>query len=122
MLARVLGFAVMLDTVIVLPLVLRNGLGESAMPADLVLLPDALAQGEMGPLIACTCDCTGTRSLEIPPALVLIAGQLWMFTTSASTPMWVVISMNVVFSIGMGLLMTPFVAALCNPRRQPREA
>ncbi|WP_229116194.1 MFS transporter [Parenemella sanctibonifatiensis] len=107
----VLGFAVMLGTVMVLPLLLQDGLGRTAMLAGIVLLPGALVQGTMGPFIGRICDRIGARPLVIPATLALIVAELWMLTIGATTPIWLVVCMFAVFSIGLGLLMTPLMSA-----------
>lgn len=105
------AMATMLGTVIVLPIHLQGAMGLSVLTTGLVMLPGGLAQGVLAPLIGRISDKVGPRPLVIPGAVLLAAGQWWSSTITATTDLRMVVAMNVVFCIGLALLMTPLMSA-----------
>lgn len=106
-----IAMAVMLGTVMVLPIHLQNGLGIATMVVGLMMLPGGLLQGLLAPVIGRLYDAVGPRPLVIPGAILLAGGQWWLSTLTATTPIATVIAMHVIFCLGMALLMTPLMTA-----------
>lgn len=108
--------------IIVIPLYVQEVLGASPLVSGLVILPGALLQGLMAPLIGRRYDKVGPRSLVIP-GIVLMATTLWamsMFTST--TPIWLVAVANIGIGLGLALLFTPLLTnglAALRPQLNP---
>lgn len=108
--------------IIIIPLYVQEVLGASPLVSGLVILPGALLQGLMAPLIGRRYDKVGPRSLVIP-GIVLMASTLWgmsMFT--AATPIWLVAVANIGIGLGLALLFTPLLTnglAALRPQLNP---
>lgn len=105
----VIAMGSMLGTVMVLPIYLQNGRGFSVLEAGLVLLPGGLIQGIASPFIGRLYDKLGALPLVLPGAALLAGGLWWMTTLDAESSLTTVIIMNVVFSLGMAMVMTPLM-------------
>ncbi|MGY6498936.1 MAG: DHA2 family efflux MFS transporter permease subunit [Microcella sp.] len=108
--------------IIIIPLYVQEVLGASPLVSGLVILPGALLQGLMAPLIGRRYDKVGPRSLVIP-GIVLMATTLWamsMFTSA--TPIWLVAVANIGIGLGLALLFTPLLTnglAALKPQLNP---
>lgn len=104
--------------IIVIPLFVQEVLGASPLVSGLIILPGALLQGLLAPLIGRRYDAVGPRSLVIP-GIVLMAAALWtMSMFSVATPIWLVAVANIGVAIGLALLFTPLLTnglAALNP-------
>ncbi|HHU67659.1 MDR family MFS transporter, partial [Corynebacterium sp.] len=99
----------LLGVVMVLPIYLQTALGVTALVTGLLLMPGGLASGLLAPFIGRLYDRVGPRPLVIPGALLLV-GAVWAMTrlgiASTTTE---VITMHIVFSLGLALMMTPLM-------------
>lgn len=93
----VAAMAMMLGTVIVIPIYLQTALGVSALTTGLLLLPGGIIQGVASPFIGRAYDAVGPRPLVIPGAAIMAGAQWWLTTLSETTPIGVVIAMHVTF-------------------------
>ncbi|WP_238706932.1 DHA2 family efflux MFS transporter permease subunit [Microbacterium lushaniae] len=102
-----------------LPLYLQDVRGVSALETGLIILPGSLAMGFAGPFIGRIYDRWGTRVLLIPGSIVT-SGMLWMYTTvGATTPIWLIVVLQSILSLGLAMSFTPlFTASLAS--LQPR--
>jgi DHA2 family lincomycin resistance protein-like MFS transporter len=105
-----LAMAMMLGTVVVIPIYLQNGLGAAALATGLVLLPGGLLQGLASPFVGLLYDRIGPRPLVLPGAVLMAAGQWWFGALGAGAGLGLVVAVNAVFSVGMALVMTPLMA------------
>lgn len=98
-----------------LPLYLQDVRGVSPLQTGLIVLPGSLAMGFAGPFIGRIYDRWGTRVLLIPGALVTSA-MLWVYTTvGAETPVWLIVAVQTVLSLGLAMSFTPlFTASLAS--------
>lgn len=105
-----IAFANMLGTVIVLPMYLSGALGISSMNVGLTLLPGAVASGVLGPIVGRLYDRVGPRPLVVPGAIAM-AAVLWVQFAlfDADTSRGFIIILNVVFGLGMAMVMTPLM-------------
>jgi DHA2 family lincomycin resistance protein-like MFS transporter len=110
----VLSFA-FFGAITVLPLYLQGVHGLNALESGLTLLPGSLAMGLGGPLIGRIYDRRGTRVLLVPGA-VISAGALWTYAfVDAQTPVWLIVTLQTLLSIGLALSFTPlFTASLAS--------
>lgn len=109
MVSILLAFGAMLGTIMVLPIYLQNSLGVTALVTGLVVMPGGVMQGLVSPFIGRFYDKVGPRPLLIPGA-ILLSLAAWSFTLLTSdSPVWLVVALHVVFSIGMCLMMTPLM-------------
>ena len=105
-----IAMANMLGTVIVLPIYLTGALGVSSLNVGLTLLPGAVASGALGPFVGRLYDRIGPRPLVVPGA-GFMAAVLWLqfALLDADSTRGLVIALNVVFGIGMAMVMTPLM-------------
>ncbi|GAA3019497.1 DHA2 family efflux MFS transporter permease subunit [Microbacterium dextranolyticum] len=108
-------FAVMslafFGTITALPLYLQGTLRMSATESGLAVLPGALAMGLLGPVIGRIYDQRGTRVLLLPGTIIVLA-VLWGFTTlTESTPVWIIVVAQTLFSVGLAMSFTPLFTA-----------
>ncbi|MFT4210728.1 MAG: MDR family MFS transporter [Microbacterium sp.] len=109
LLLAMVAMATMLGTVTVLPLYLQNGLGVSALVTGLLVLPGGVVQAALAPFVGRLYDRVGPLPLVLP-GMILIAAAQWMLAfVAASTPLWAVCAMFIVFSAGLGLVITPML-------------
>ncbi|GAA2068151.1 DHA2 family efflux MFS transporter permease subunit [Microbacterium hatanonis] len=108
-------------TITLLPLYLQQGLGLNAAESGLVLLPGALAMGLAGPVIGRIYDRRGTKVLLVPGA-VLVSAMLWAYALLATTttPIWLIVVMQTLLSLGLALSFTPLITASLGSL-QPRQ-
>jgi len=108
--------------IIIIPLYVQEVLEASPLISGLIILPGALLQGLLAPLIGRRYDRVGPRSLVIP-GIVLMAATLWtMSMFSAATPIWFVAIANIGVSLGLALLFTPLLTnglAALRPQLNP---
>ena len=99
----------LLGVVMVLPIYLQTALGVTALVTGLLLMPGGLASGLLAPFIGRLYDRVGPRPLVIPGALLLL-GAVWSMTRlGTESTVSQVITMHIVFSLGLALMMTPLM-------------
>ena len=96
-------------SLILLPLYIQQVLGEPAYVAGLMLLPGGLLSGILAPLVGMAYDKVGPRALILPGAVVVTGAMAAFSTLGPATPVWLVIGMHVLLSIGTALMMTPLM-------------
>ena len=102
-------------SITVVPLYLQKAHGLPSAEAGLLMLPGALAMGLLGPVIGRIYDARGTRVLLIPGA-ILASATLWVYSTvTVDTPIWMIVVVQTLLSVGLALSFTPlFTAALAS--------
>ena len=99
----------LLGVVMVLPIYLQTALGVSALVTGLLLMPGGLASGLLAPFIGRLYDAVGPRPL-VPTGALLLAGAVWAMTRlGIHSTVAEVITMHILFSLGLALLMTPLM-------------
>ncbi len=108
--------------IIIIPLYVQEVLGASPLVSGLIILPGALLQGLLAPIIGRRYDRVGPRSLVIP-GIALMATTLWVMSMfSEATPIWFVAIANIGVSLGLALLFTPLLTnglAALRPQLNP---
>lgn len=98
---------------ILLPLYLQNIRGLTTLQTGLLLLPGGLLMGLLAPTVGKLFDKYGPRPLVLP-GTVLMTLVLWgLGSITALTPVWWLLALHLILSIGLALLFTPtFTSAL----------
>jgi DHA2 family lincomycin resistance protein-like MFS transporter len=96
-------------SLILLPLYIQQVLGQPAYIAGLMLLPGGLLSGLLAPFVGMAYDKVGPRALILPGAIVVTSAMGAFGTLGTQTPVWMVVGMHVLLSIGTALMMTPLM-------------
>ncbi|GAA5139615.1 DHA2 family efflux MFS transporter permease subunit [Pseudonocardia adelaidensis] len=99
--------AVLLGTIVLLPIYLQSVLGLEAFTIGLLLLPGGLLMGLLGPVVGRLYDRFGARALLVPGTAATSAA-LWsttLFTQGSS--MLQVLGFHLLLSIGLAFVFTP---------------
>ncbi|HEQ3529136.1 MULTISPECIES: MDR family MFS transporter [Bacillus cereus group] len=92
---------------IVMPMYLQGPLGYTAKSAGLLLLPGALLNGLMSPIMGALFDKYGPRKLIIPGTLLLIGVMIFFSTITPSIPTWAFITVYTIFMLSISAIMMP---------------
>ncbi|WP_121866253.1 MDR family MFS transporter [Glutamicibacter nicotianae] len=106
-----IAFGTLLGSLMIVPILLESGQGIDSLQIGIMLLPGGLAQTIASPIFGRIYDKHGPRPVLIPGAIILAAGQ-WMYVSvTTQTSLWMFAACHVVFSIGLGLLMTGLMSS-----------
>jgi MFS transporter, DHA2 family, lincomycin resistance protein len=106
-----LMMAMLLGSIVLLPLYMQNVLLLSPRTTGLVLLPGGLLMGLLGPFVGRMYDRFGARALLVP-GTVATSAALWISTLfSAESPVALVLAFHLVLSIGLAFIFTPLFTA-----------
>ncbi|MYL48163.1 DHA2 family efflux MFS transporter permease subunit [Halobacillus litoralis] len=92
---------------IVMPMYLQGPLGFSAKTAGLLLLPGALLNGLMSPVMGTLFDKFGPRKLIIPGTLVLVGVMIFFSSINPSIPVWSFILAYVLLMLAVSAVLMP---------------
>ncbi|MGO1628224.1 MAG: MFS transporter, partial [Microbacterium sp.] len=106
----VVAFA-MLGTFSLLPLFLQTVSGLISLLSGLVLLPGALLMGLLGPVMGRVYDARGPKTLLIPGTILIAAAMFFYSTVGESTPFFVLVSVQIMMSLGLAGSFTPLFSA-----------
>lgn len=102
--------------IILLPLFFTNVLGIETLTTGLIMLPGGLLMGLLAPMVGKLYDKVGARPLIVPGALILLASLLgYALVLDASTPIWLLVIMHLLMSLGLALIFTPAFTTALNP-------
>ncbi|MGM7776436.1 DHA2 family efflux MFS transporter permease subunit [Arthrobacter sp. KNU-44] len=114
-LLMVVAMMALFGGVILLPLYLQNVLHLQPMETGLALLPGGLAMGLLGPVVGRLFDKIGPLPLTVTGSVLLVV-TLWQFSMlTADSPLWWVVVLYAVLSLGLALLFTPAFTTGLNP-------
>ncbi|MBM7767513.1 DHA2 family efflux MFS transporter permease subunit [Glutamicibacter nicotianae] len=106
-----IAFGTLLGSLMIVPILLEFGKGIDSLQIGIMLLPGGLAQAIASPIFGRIYDKHGARPVLIPGAIILAAGQ-WMYVSvTTQSSLWMFTACHVVFSIGLGLLMTGLMSS-----------
>ncbi|KWR74007.1 MFS transporter permease [Arthrobacter sp. W1] len=106
-----IAFGTLLGSLMIVPILLESGQGIDSLQIGIMLLPGGLAQAIASPIFGRIYDKHGARPVLIPGAIILAAGQ-WMYVSvTTQSSLWMFAACHVVFSIGLGLLMTGLMSS-----------
>ncbi|WP_407270511.1 MDR family MFS transporter [Radiobacillus sp. PE A8.2] len=92
---------------IVMPMYLQGPLGYSAKIAGILLLPGALLNGIMSPVMGNLFDKFGPRKLMIPGTIVLVGVMLFFSNINPSVPIWSFIIVYILLMLSISAIMMP---------------
>lgn len=92
---------------IVMPMYLQGPLGYSAKLAGLLLLPGALLNGLMSPVMGSLFDKYGPRKLIIPGTLTLLGVMIFFSNINPSVPIWSFILAYMLLMLAISAIMMP---------------
>lgn len=101
----------MFGTFSLLPLFLQTVAGLSAAQSGMVLLPGSLLMGLLGPLMGRIYDASGPRVLLIPGTIMIAAAMFVYSTVGPETPVWMLVVVQSVMSLGLAGSFTPLFSA-----------
>lgn len=96
-------------SLILLPLYIQQVLGEPAYVAGLILLPGGVLSGVLAPFVGMAYDKVGPRALILPGAIIVTGAMAAFSTLGTDTPVWLVIGMHMLLSVGAAMMMTPLM-------------
>src|SRR5699024_9869093 len=85
--------------------------GLSAAQSGMVLLPGSLLMGLLGPLMGRIYDASGPRVLLIPGTIMIAAAMFVYSTVGPETPVWMLVVVQSVMSLGLAGSFTPLFSA-----------
>ncbi|WLD93599.1 MDR family MFS transporter [Alkalihalobacillus sp. AL-G] len=103
----VLVIMAMFASEIVMPMYLQGPLGYSAKLAGLLLLPGALLNGLMSPVMGGLFDKFGPRKLMIPGTLVLVGVMIFFSNINPSMHIWSFIFVYILLMLSISAIMMP---------------
>ncbi|WP_408010477.1 MDR family MFS transporter [Pseudalkalibacillus sp. A8] len=92
---------------IVMPMYLQGPLGYSAKIAGLLLLPGALLNGLMSPVMGTLFDKFGPRKLIIPGTVVLIGVMIFFSNISPAIQIWSFVLVYIVLMLSISAILMP---------------
>ena len=101
--------------VILLPIYLQQVRGIGALETGLMLLPGGLVMGLLGPQVGKLYDRYGPRGLTLIGSVLLVVSMWRLSTIDLATPIWMLIAIHVLLSIGLAFLFTPGFTTGLNP-------
>lgn len=101
--------------VILLPIYLQQVRGIGALETGLMLLPGGLVMGLLGPQVGKLYDRYGPRGLTLIGSVVLVISMWRLSTIDLTTPIWMLVAIHVLLSIGLAFLFTPGFTTGLNP-------
>ncbi|HDB2341367.1 TPA: DHA2 family efflux MFS transporter permease subunit [Staphylococcus aureus] len=116
-LTTIINMVVMLSLyggMILLPIYLQNLRGFSALDSGLLLLPDSLIMGLLGPFAGKLLDTIGLKPLAIFGIAVMTYATWELTKLNMDTPYMTIMGIYVLRSFGMAFIMMPMVTAAIN--------
>lgn len=102
-------FGALLGVLNTLPLYLQGSVLATALVTGLVLLPGGLLEGVLSPFAGRLFDQHGPRPLIIPGMVIVVGSLFWLSTVDENSSVWLVVTIHVIFSVGIAGLFTPLM-------------
>ena len=97
-----------LSVAILIPLYLKEVLGFAALAAGLLMLPGNFLNIVMSPVVGSSFDKVGAKVYtRIGYTLILISAILFVVVISATTPVWQIVVLLMVFFLGISMTIMP---------------
>ncbi|MCW4465828.1 DHA2 family efflux MFS transporter permease subunit [Glutamicibacter sp. MNS18] len=116
LLLMVLAMVSLFGVIILLPMFFSMVLGIDTLATGLIMLPGGLLMGLLAPFVGRLYDKVGARPLLVPGGLILTVVLVgYALVLDATTPIWLLVVMHLVMSVGMSLIFTPAFTTALNP-------
>jgi DHA2 family lincomycin resistance protein-like MFS transporter len=100
---------------ILLPIYLQSVRGLSSLETGFLLLPGGLLMGLLAPSIGRIFDKYGPKVLVPPGAVLIVLNLLGLTQVDEHTPVWMLVGLHVILSLGFACLFTPAFTTGLNP-------
>jgi DHA2 family lincomycin resistance protein-like MFS transporter len=100
---------------ILLPIYLQSVRGLSSLETGFLLLPGGLLMGLLAPTVGRIFDKYGPRVLVPPGAVLIVLNLLGLTQVDQHTPVWMLVGLHVILSLGFACLFTPAFTTGLNP-------
>ncbi|WP_339227042.1 MDR family MFS transporter [Oceanobacillus sp. FSL K6-2867] len=107
-------FIAMIGAAVILPLMMQNMLGFSALESGLALLPGALLMGIMSPITGRLFDKFGARWLSIIGVTILVITTFMFAIFNEDTTFTYIAAVNAIRMFGISMVMMPVTTAGLN--------
>lgn len=107
-------FIAMIGAAVILPLMMQNMLGFSALESGLALLPGALLMGIMSPITGRLFDKFGARWLSIIGVTILVITTFMFAIFTEETTFTYIAAVNAIRMFGISMVMMPVTTAGLN--------
>lgn len=107
-------FIAMIGAAVILPLMMQNMLGFSALESGLALLPGALLMGIMSPITGRLFDKFGARWLSIIGVTILVITTFMFAVFTEETTFTYIAAVNAIRMFGISMVMMPVTTAGLN--------
>ena len=111
----VVGMIALFGVIILLPIYLQQVRGLDTLSTGLLLLPGGLVMGLLAPTVGKWFDRVGPVPLTLTGTTLMTAVLFALTSLTVDTPVWFVLAMHVVLSLGLALLFTPAFTSGLNP-------
>ena len=102
--------------IILLPMFFTNVLGIDTLTTGLIMLPGGLLMGVLAPWVGKLYDKVGARPLIVPGAIILLISLLgYALILDQNTPVWLLVVLHLVMSLGLAFIFTPAFTTALNP-------
>lgn len=116
LLLMVLAMVSLFGVIILLPMFFSMVLGIDTLTTGLIMLPGGLLMGLLAPFVGRLYDKVGASPLLVPGGLILTMVLLgYAMILDATTPIWLLVVMHLIMSMGMSLIFTPAFTTALNP-------
>ena len=109
----------MFAVLFLMPLLIQNVLGQTAMTSGLITFPAAIAQGVLMPISGRIFDKYGARALSIAGLAIVAWASYMMHTISGFTAFSTITMWMMIRGVGIGLGMMPVMTACMNVVPRP---
>ncbi|WP_152365221.1 MDR family MFS transporter [Microlunatus speluncae] len=102
-------------SIILLPIYLQNIRGLDPLTTGLLVLPGGVLMGVLAPIVGRLFDRYGPKALAMFGATVMVL-VLWGLTTvNQHTPIWQLLGLHLILSLGLASMFTPAFTTALNP-------
>lgn len=102
--------------IILLPMFFTNILNIDTLATGLIMLPGGLLMGVLAPGVGKLYDKVGARPLIVPGATILLISLLgYALVLDQNTPIWLLVVLHLIMSLGLAFIFTPAFTTALNP-------